>query len=103
MIKTVLITLLLAFSLAPALAPASQDGSASSADKQSLAETVNINTADADTLEQRLVGIGRNKALAIVAHREKFGRFYAAEELSAVRGIGPSTVAKNKTRIVVEE
>ena len=64
-------------------------------------EIVNINTADADTLQSRLVGIGKSKAVAIVAHREKYGKFYSAEELTAVRGIGLSTIEKNRERIVV--
>ena len=88
MIKTVQLTLLLALALTPSVVPASQDDTGSSVDQRSLAKTVNINMADADTLELQLVAIGRNKALAIVSHREKFG---------------PFTVAKNKARTIVEE
>ena len=64
--------------------------------------TVNINADDAETLSSNLVGIGFSKAEAIVAYREAHGRFYSAEELSAVRGIGMKTVEKNSGKIVVE-
>ena len=64
--------------------------------------TVNINKADAKTLASVLDGVGLRRAQAIVAYREKNGRFFAAEELSAVRGIGKATVEKNGDRIVVQ-
>lgn len=60
--------------------------------------TVNINEADPEVLD----GIGLSRAAAIVQYREKNGRFYSAEELSGVRGIGISTVAKNEERIIVK-
>lgn len=63
--------------------------------------TVNINQADAQTLASVLNGVGISRAEAIVAYREKNGKFYSAEELTSVRGIGVSTVAKNEDRIVV--
>jgi len=62
--------------------------------------TVNINEADAETLAAMLDGVGLQKAMAIVAYREEHGPFYLAEELTAVRGIGAGTVAKNTARIV---
>jgi competence protein ComEA len=64
--------------------------------------TVNINQADAETLASVLSGVGISRAEAIIAYREKNGKFYSAEELSSVRGIGMSTVTKNETRIVVK-
>ena len=64
--------------------------------------TVNINHADAKTLASVLVGVGISRAEAIVAYREKNGKFYSAEELSAVRGIGTKTVENNGSRIVVK-
>ena len=51
MIKTVQLTLLLALALTPSVVPASQDDTGSNVDQRSLAKTVNINMADADTLE----------------------------------------------------
>ena len=65
----------------------------------SLAGPVNINKADAATLSQELIGIGPTKAKAIVAYRKQHGAFRAAEELTAVKGIGESTVSKNRANI----
>ena len=65
-------------------------------------QTVNINEADARSMAKTLKGVGLRRAEAIVAWREKNGRFFSAEELSQVRGIGRSTVQKNADRIVVK-
>ena len=64
--------------------------------------TVNINEDNAEKLAEVLVGVGLSRAEAIVAYREAHGRFYSAEELTAVRGIGESTVMKNQDKIRVE-
>jgi len=64
--------------------------------------TVNINEADAEKLAEVLDGIGLSRAKAIVQYRTENGRFYSAEELSAVRGIGMATVAKNESKIIVK-
>ncbi len=63
---------------------------------------VNINTADAQTLAERLVGVGLSRAEAIVRYREEHGRFVAVEELTAVSGIGPATVERNRAIVVLE-
>lgn len=65
------------------------------------AEKVNINTADAATIDRVLVNIGPAKAEAIVAHRKANGAFKSAEQLVLVKGIGLKTVEKNRDRIVV--
>ncbi|MDP6264893.1 MAG: ComEA family DNA-binding protein [Pseudomonadales bacterium] len=65
-------------------------------------EQVNINDADAQTIQRVLVGVGRSKAEAIVAYREANGRFYSLEELLEVKGIGKSTLAKNSGRIIID-
>jgi len=65
------------------------------------AETVDINTADAATLDRVLTGVGPSKAEAIVAHREQHGAFRSADELVEVKGIGLSTVEQNRDRITV--
>ena len=62
-------------------------------------EVVNINTADAATLDRVLVGIGPSKAQAIVAYRKANGAFKNAEALTEVKGIGPATIKKNAGRI----
>lgn len=64
--------------------------------------SVDINSADAETLAVVLEGIGYSKAEAIVRYREQYGRFYSAEELTAVKGIGRSTVEKNRARIILQ-
>ncbi len=63
------------------------------------AEVVNINTADAATLDRVLVGIGPSKAQAIVAYRKANGAFKNAEALADVKGIGPATLKRNAGRI----
>lgn len=65
------------------------------------AETVDINTADAATLDRVLVGVGPSKAEAIIAHREQHGAFRSADELVEVKGIGLATVEQNRSRISV--
>ncbi|MCU1406107.1 MAG: competence protein ComEA [Glaciihabitans sp.] len=52
---------------------------------------VNINTADAATLEQ-LAGVGPALAARIVAWRDANGRFSAVEDLLNVTGIGEKTL-----------
>jgi competence protein ComEA len=64
-------------------------------------ERVNINTADAGTLDRVLVGIGPSKAEAIVVYRKANGAFRSADQLASVKGIGLSTIEKNRDRIVV--
>ena len=64
-------------------------------------ERVNINTADAATLDRVLDGVGPSKAEAIVAFRKANGPFKSVEQLAAVKGIGLSTVERNRDRIVV--
>jgi competence protein ComEA len=62
-------------------------------------EVVNINTADAATLDRVLVGIGPSKAQAIVAHRKAKGAFKSVAQLADVKGIGPATLQRNAGRI----
>ena len=63
---------------------------------------VNINTADADTIQKELKGIGAQKAEAIVAYRQANGNYQSADELTNVKGIGIKTVDKNRDNIVLE-
>ena len=64
--------------------------------------TVNVNEADAATIANTLSGVGLSRAQAIVDYRDQHGKFYSAEELTAVKGIGRSTVEKNLSRITTE-
>ena len=65
------------------------------------ADKVNINTADAAELDRVLVNVGPSKAQAIVEHRQANGPFKSAEELALVKGIGLSTVERNRDLIEV--
>lgn len=64
-------------------------------------EVVDLNTADAATLARVLVGVGKAKAEAIVAHRDQFGPFTDVEELQYVKGIGAATIEANRERMTV--
>lgn len=63
---------------------------------------VNINTASAAEIQDKLVGIGAKKAQAIVEYREKHGKFLSIEQITEVSGIGKATLEKNRDRIVLE-
>jgi competence protein ComEA len=60
---------------------------------------IDLNQADVDAL-CRLPGIGRKKAEAIVALRER-RPFTRVTQLLQVKGIGPKTLQKLKPRIVI--
>ena len=64
-------------------------------------ERVNINTADAATLDRVLVNIGPSKADAIISYRKANGAFRSIDQLASVKGIGLATIEKNRDRIVV--
>ena len=64
-------------------------------------ESVNINTADAATIDRVLLNAGPSKAQAIVDYRKANGAFKSPEQLAMVKGIGLKTVEKNRDRIVV--
>lgn len=85
-LKSLILTLALIFSYSPSFA----------AD-----EKVNINTANAATLDQTLEGVGPKKAAAIVTYREVNGDFARVEDLANVNGIGPKLLARNKDKITV--
>ena len=65
----------------------------------SIAQEVNINTADAESIATSLNGIGLKKAEAIVAWRTEHGNFTDLAALEQVKGIGQKTVEKNKDNI----
>ena len=64
--------------------------------------TININSADAQTLAAGLNGVGQSRAMEIVRYREAYGPFASVEELTEVKGIGESTLEKNRTLITLE-
>jgi len=62
---------------------------------------VDLNGADAATLQRELSGIGKGKAEAIVAYRESNGPFSSVEELLEVKGIGKAILDRNRERLEV--
>lgn len=62
---------------------------------------VNLNTADAETLERELLGIGMVKAKAIVEYRNANGPFVSVDELLEVKGIGNATLEKNRDKLTL--
>lgn len=64
--------------------------------------SVNINTASASEIQDKLVGIGAKKAQAIVDYRMKNGNFVSVEQLTEVSGIGKATLDKNRDRIMLQ-
>lgn len=108
---------LLCFALVPAQAAthptahAQSTAAAHSAKKASAAKVtasqvakarpdVRVNRASADELSEALIGVGPSKARAIVAYRKTHGAFKSLDDLSQVKGVGPSILKKNKAHIL---
>ncbi|WP_431080215.1 ComEA family DNA-binding protein [Pseudomonas thivervalensis] len=62
---------------------------------------IDLNGADAATLQRELLGVGEAKAKAIVAYRESIGAFSSVEELLEVKGIGKAIVDRNRDKLEV--
>ena len=63
-------------------------------------DVININTANKEQL-MKISGVGKTKAEAIIAHREKNGDFKKKEDITKVHGIGKATFEKIKDKIEV--
>jgi competence protein ComEA len=63
------------------------------AGESGLSGVVNINTATAEEL-QLLPGIGEARARAVIALRKKNGGFKSVDELTQVKGIGPTALER---------
>lgn len=61
---------------------------------------LDINTADAVALAQ-LPGVGPRRAADIVAYRQRHGPFRSVDDLLAVPGVGPVTVARLRPAVCV--
>lgn len=59
-----------------------------------------LNSATVEQLQQ-LDGVGEKKAKAIIAYRQKHGKFKQIDEIQAVDGIGTALFAKNKSRLAL--
>ncbi|WHH52232.1 helix-hairpin-helix domain-containing protein [Pseudomonas sp. Ap32] len=66
------------------------------------APRLDLNTADALTLQKELNGIGKAKAEAIVAYREANGPFASVDELLEIKGIGNALLERNRDKVMVE-
>jgi competence protein ComEA len=62
---------------------------------------LDLNDADAATLQKELAGIGAAKAQAIVAYRETNGPFASVDELLEVKGIGKAILDRNRDKLEV--
>jgi competence protein ComEA len=80
--------------------PATGDGGGGSQDADRYGSQLDLNRASAKEL-QALPGIGPARAQAIVRWRDENGPFRNFQDLSKVPGIGPATVARLRSRIVV--
>ena len=67
-----------------------------------LAQRLDLNKADAVTLQKELNGIGKAKAEAIVAYREANGPFASVDELLEIKGIGNALLERNRDKVMVE-
>jgi competence protein ComEA len=72
-----------------------------SASSGALAEPVDINSADAETLAAGIDGVGAQKAMAIIQYREANGPFSSVDELANVRGIGVKTIDSNRDHLSI--
>mgnify|MGYP003778165219 CR=1 FL=1 len=68
-----------------------------------LAEVVNINTADAQTLADNIIGVGMKRAQEIINFREEHGPFKSVDELTQIKGIGLKLVEQNRDNLKVSE
>lgn len=80
---------------------ASRSTASSALSSGSVSGKVNINTATAAELSEKLNGIGDGLAQRIVAYREKNGPFRSAEALKNVPGIGDKKYDEIRSSITV--
>jgi len=99
-IASLLFALLGVFSLPASAAPESPV-STSSVMTAPQSSSIDLNKADAATLQSQLSGIGKTKAQAIVAYREEHGDFASVDELLEIKGIGKALLERNRDRLTV--
>ena len=66
-----------------------------------LADPVDINSADVETLAGSIDGVGTQKAIATVQYREANGPFSNVDDLANVKGIGIKTIDRNRSKLTV--
>lgn len=82
----------LAFATSPLLA-AQPVNSTTATQEVSTVATLNVNTATAIELN-KLPGVGKKSAEAIIAYRTEKGKFKSPKDLLKVKGIGKKTLEK---------
>ncbi|VVO37000.1 ComEA family DNA-binding protein [Pseudomonas fluorescens] len=103
--SSLVFALLASISLAVNAAPAKSETAAPVSLQGASAEQatrINLNTADAATLQRELSGIGEAKAKAIVAYRESNGSYTSVDELLEVKGIGKAILDKNRDMLEIK-
>ena len=103
--SSLVFALLASASLAVNAAPAKSEAAAPVAVQVASpgqASRVNLNAADAATLQRELNGIGDAKAKAIVAYRESNGPYTSVDELLEVKGIGKAILDKNRDMLEIK-
>lgn len=84
------------------LVPDKEISAAQTVDSQVQSTKLNLNNADAATLQTQLNGIGKAKAEAIVAYRETNGPYVSVDELLEIKGIGNALLERNRNKLMVE-
>ena len=64
-----------------------------------IAETVNINKANAAALQHYLVGVGEKKSQSIVEYRKEHKKFTKIDQIKEVKGIGEVIFKKIKSSL----
>jgi competence protein ComEA len=90
-----------ATSPAPTAPPAAPSTAPAMETETPAAMKVNINTADEAALTS-VKGVGKSKAKAIIAYREKNGAFKSVDDLTKVKGIKEKSLAKFSDHLTVE-
>ncbi len=98
-LRSLLLTLL-AFASLPATAT-SMPSETAPAMAVEVASKLDLNSADAVSLQSGLVGIGKAKAQAIISYREEHGDFKSVDELLEVKGIGQALLDRNRDRLTI--
>ena len=97
--------LLTSLSITTNAAPAAKSEPAPAAVVQpssaAMSTKLDLNKADAATLQRELAGVGATKSQAIVAYRESNGAFTSVDELLEVNGIGKAILEKNREKLEV--
>ncbi|WP_413662666.1 ComEA family DNA-binding protein [Microbulbifer sp. CNSA002] len=78
------------------LNPSTYAGELESVDAKEVVLSVNVNSASAIELADKLDGIGEARAQLIVEYREEHGPFTSVEQLLNIKGIGATTLDKNR-------